>query len=389
MVWNNLPGALRAVRLSAGLDLSAVRLSAGRLAAAGLGLSLGLGLGLIGVSACGGGGTEDSSPSLPSQETQDETIQTDRIRLAVPARDPVWDWSKSMGPVVAWRSTSDIDLDVSSPPNRFAALAGGHVDVAVINSLDVAQLAERTDFDPVIIGKHSTDETFLGVSRASPARDIRDLSGGSIAVDGEFGATLLWGTIAHDLYGLNFHTDSSDFEVTIAEPASLAGLVVSGAVDACVCRPQFSAQYLHDERLRPLYDGRTGARVYLDELAVGPRREPMALALVTSREWYSNNISAVAELVSLWEAVLEDWRLNIEHVVIEYPNLFSVETDEQIDWVIDYIIENDWFHQSAHLDANDARVYLDMTSRMQRIGLISPDARAADIQFVPRQPITS
>lgn len=353
MMWNYLPGVLRTLRLAAVLGLAA-------------------------ASGCGGG-------SSPGSSLSGEQTGPGLVRLAVPARDPAWDWSRSMGAASARGEANDIRLEVSTPPNPFAALAGGHADVAVLNAWDVTELADRTDFDAVIIAKHTTDETFLGVGRASPARDIRDLSGGSIAVDSEFGSTLLWGVIAHDLYGLDLHADSKDFVVTLAESASLADLVVNGDVDACVCRPQFSAQHLQDESLRVLYDGRTGTEVYLDELNIGSEREPMSQALITSREWYSDNSGAAVGLVSLWEAVLGDWALNIENVVVEYPNLFSAQTREQIDWILGYLAENEWFHRSAYLDADDAAAYLELISRMQRIGLVSADASAAEIQFVPRQ----
>lgn len=350
--------------------------------------SLCLVVALVAATACGGGGTQNS-PNPAQNGAQDGLPETSRIRLAVPTRDPVWDWSNSMGPVDEWRGTNSIQLEADSPPNRFAALAGGHVDVAVINAWDVVQLAERTDFDPVIIGKHSTDETFLGVSRNSPARDLRDLSGGSIAVDGEFGSTLIWGVLASELYGLNLHTDSSDFQITIAERASLADLVVSGAVDACICRPQFSVQHLLDERLRRLYDGRTGGEIYLDELGSGPRRAPMTQALVTSREWYDSNPNAVSSVLALWQSVLDNWRLHVRDVVVEFPNRFSVETDDQINWMVDYLAEHDWFLHSTYLDSSDARTYMDLIDRMQRIGLISPDAPAAKIKHVPRETITA
>ena len=170
-------------------------------------------------------------------------------------------------------------IDASSPFDQFSAFAGGHADVVVINALEVPQFVEQSDRDPVVVGRFTTDRSFLAVKRTSNAETLEDLIEARITVDSALGSALLWGVIADALHDLDFRVDSPDFDLVVVESASVSDLVMRGDVDACICLPDFSVSDLADGRLRPLYGGKSAAEIYAGEVmgrtrGAAPSRTP-------------------------------------------------------------------------------------------------------------------
>ena len=124
------------------------------------------------AASCGGGGgstTVTASPDGAAQEASGgPRSEPVRIRLAL-APDPVWQWLKDSGTVMQWEAARNIRIEASSPFDQFSAFAGGHADVVVINALEVPQFVEQSDREPVIVGRFTTDRSFLAVRRTSRA----------------------------------------------------------------------------------------------------------------------------------------------------------------------------------------------------------------------------
>ena len=341
-----------------------------------------IGAGLV-AAACGGGGgstTVTADPGAPAQDAASQQSEPVRIRMAL-APDPVWEWLKDSGTVAEWEATRNIRIEDSSPFDQFSAFAGGHVDVVVINALEVPQFVEQSDREPVIVGRFTTDRSFLGVRRTSRAETLDDLIEARITVDSSLGSALLWGIIADAMHDLEFRIDSPDFDLVVVESASVADLVMRGDVDACICLPDFSVSDLADGRLRPLYGGKSAGEIYATEVMGEPGALPVAEALIVDKQWLAQNRDAVESLLGLWEVGLQNWALQKEQLIANYPHLLSVQTDGEIAWMTDYVKTHDWVLPSVYLTQEDSTIQTGIFARMHSLGLVPDDAREPELDL--------
>ena len=347
----------------------------------GIMLALSLLVVLTVASACGGG-SEGESVNLVAadQFAQDDQPAADavRIRLAL-APDPVWQVMYESDVVTTWESKDNISVSATNPFNPSSALAAGQADAAVINALDVPSSLQNSDRDLLIVGKVSADRSFVAVSRTTQARTLDDLIEKKIAVQGALGSTLIWGLIAHHLHDLEFKVGSPDFELVVTDASSAADLVMRGDVDACVCVPDFTASMLSEGLLRPLYDGQSAGELYAARVLGDPTALPVAEALVVDREWHVQNPNASEALVGMWDHGLRTWATDRANHVRRYPHLLSIQSEEEIAWMIDFLDQHDWIADSAFMTAEDSQRYLDMLARMREIGLVPEDVTDPEI----------
>ena len=335
-----------------------------------------------GVSNLSTGTTVAGVGAAPEQASAAPTV----IRLAL-APDPVWQWIEDSGTRAAWEQTHNVRIEASNAFDQFAAFAGGHADVVVINALDVPKFVEQPGREPVIIGKYTTDRSILAVRRTSRAENLDDLVERRIAVESSLASTLLWGLIAEMRYGLDFSQDSPDFDLVTVEPASIADLVIRGDVDACICTPDFSVPFLANGRLRALYDGKSAAELYTsgggDDAEFGAELGTIADAFVADKTWYTANRQAVDALLGLWEEGLSAWSQSKAQILADYPHHFSVESDAEIAWLADYIEAHDWIMPSVYITDQEAETHKFAFYRLQELGLVPADATAPEINVVP------
>lgn len=342
---------------------------------------------LVAAGCAGGGGggvsnvatatTVAGVGSAPEEASAEPTV----IRLAL-APDPIWQWLEDSGTRAAWEQTHNVRIEASNAFDQFAAFAGGHADVVVINVLDVPKFVEQPERDPVIVGKYTTDRSILAVRRTSRAENLEDLVERRIAVESSLASTLLWGLIAETRYGLDFSADSPDFDLVTVEPASVADLVMRGDVDACICTPDFSVPFLAEGRMRALYDGRSAAEIYLAGLLGGRELGTIADAFVADKAWYDANRPAVDALLGLWEEGLTAWKQNRAQFVADYPHHFSVESDAEIAWLADYVEAHDWIVSSVYITYQEAETHKFAFYRLRDLGLVPADAIAPEINIV-------
>ena len=332
------------------------------------------------AASCGGGGSSTTVAPAAAQEAGSQPSEPVRVRLAL-APDPVWEWLEDSGTVDEWEAARNIRIEASSPFDQFSAFAGGHADVVVINALEVPQFVEQSDRDPVVVGRFTTDRSFLAVKRTSNAETLEDLIEARITVDSALGSALLWGIIADALHDLDFRVDSPDFDLVVVESASVSDLVMRGDVDACICLPDFSVSDLADGRLRPLYGGKSAAEIYAGDVMGEPGALPVADAFIVDKQWLAQNRDAVEALLGLWDVGLQNWALQKQQLVADYPHLLSVQSDEDIAWMTDYVKTHDWVLPSVYLTQEDSEIQTGIFARMQSLGLVPDDAREPELDL--------
>lgn len=331
------------------------------------------------LASCGGGGS-GSQPVPAAQLTEGAPSVPMLIRLSL-APDPVWEWLKDSGTVARWEATHNLRIEASNPFDPFSAFVGGHADVVVINALQVPQFAEQSGLEPIIVGQFTADRSILAVRRTSRAETLGDLVETTITVDSSLGRALLWNLIADSMHDLEFRVGSADFDVMVVEPASVANLLMSGDVDACICLPDLGAAYFADGLLRPLYEGRSAAEIYAEEVVGDPAARPIADALVADQQWLAQNRSAVEALRGLWQVGLEHWATGKEQLIGDYPHLFSVQTAEEIDWLRTHVNEHDWVLPSVYLTQENSIIQEGVFAWMRSTELVPDDASAPQLDL--------
>ena len=323
------------------------------------------------LASCGG--SSSGAVQQTAAGTSGQAARPVAIRLAL-APDPVWEWLEDSGMVARAQVTHNIRIEASNPFDPFSAFAGGHADVVVINALEVPQFAEQSGLEPVVFGQFTADRSILAVKRTSRAETLDDLVETTITVDSSLGRTLLWDLIADSVHDLEFRAGSPDFDVKVVEPASVVQLVMSGDVDACICLPDLSASYFAEGLLRPLYGGRSAAEVYAEEVIGDPASRPIADALVADKQWLAQNRDAAGALLELWQTGLEHWATAKGQLIVDYPHLFSVQTDEEIEWLSRRVNEHDWVVPSVYLTQENAAIQDGVFAWMHSAGLVPEDA---------------
>ncbi len=344
------------------------------------------------ASACAGGGgagvanvatgtTVAGVGAGPDRVPTETTV----IRLALPP-DPVWQWLEDSGTRAAWERDHNIRIDVSHPFDQFAAFAGGHADVVVINVLDVPKFVSQPGLEPVILGKYTTDRSILAVPRGSQAETLEDLVDRRIAVESSIASSLLWALVADIFYALDFSEGSADFDLVTVEPASVADLVIRGDVDACICTPDYSVPLLVSGRLRALYDGMSASQRYTIAIfggqGFGGESGTIADAFVAGAAWNAANTEAADALLSLWEEGLAAWRQHKGQIVADYRHLFSVESEVEVAWLTDYVEEHDWFVPSVYISHQEAETHRFAFDRLRDMGLVPEQATVPEINIV-------
>jgi ABC-type nitrate/sulfonate/bicarbonate transport system substrate-binding protein len=289
--------------------------------------------------ACGDDGGDGGG------DTGDEGV----IRFTF-APDPVWDYLKDSGIREEMENESGIRILEQSTWDEFGIYAGGHADVVSIGSFEVPLLEEETGRPATVFGKYNIDRSILVVPAGSDVQTLEDLQGGKIAVWDSVSSTVIWGILANELYGLDFRTGGGDFELVVADITNTAALAADGEVDGALILPDFSVPQLLNDEVRVLYDGRTAADLY-GEVAGAPGHEgPMINIFMAPTDWYDSHPDEVAFFLSLWDRGIQEWQANQDTIIESYPQHFAVETEEEIQFMKDYLAAHDWFVESLYLD---------------------------------------
>lgn len=327
--------------------------------------------------ATGCGSSSDAGRSATEAAGSASPVLT-RIALAP---DPVWEGMNNSGIIEAWEESGNVRVEASNPFDPFSAFVGGHADMVLVNALELPRVVEQSEREPVIVAKVATDRSFLAVNRTSSVNDFDDLIEARIAIDSSMTSTLLWGVISESLHGLDFRLDGADFDLVVVDATRVVDLVLRGDVDACICVPDFSAAALAERRLKPLYGGRSAAEIYAEDVVGDPARRPVADVLVVDAQWYSQNPGAVESLLGMWDEGLRAWHSDRERYLEEYPHLLSIQTDEEISWMTEYLRARDWVSASAYLTSDDQAAYSEIFARLQRLGLLTADAEEPEMKI--------
>ncbi len=322
------------------------------------------------VAACGG----DSSDTTAGEDGEPSTGPANVIRFTF-APDPVWDYINDTGIKEQMETESGVRVIAQVTWDEFGIYAGGFADVVSVGDFEVPTLDKETGQTSVIFGKYNIDRSVIAVPASdTTSQTLVDLVGKKIAVWDSVSSTLIWGVIVKQLHDLDFRTGGGDFELVQVDITNTGPVAAAEDVDGAVVLPDFAVNELMTGQLRVLYDGRTSAEVYAQEIVGDPNYEgPMINVFLAREDWYNEHKSEVQFFLELWQAGIDAWQANKAEIIASYPQHFAVETDEQLAFMQDWLTRHDWFVKTVYLDQTWIDASKPLFDVMRENGFMSSD----------------
>jgi ABC-type nitrate/sulfonate/bicarbonate transport system substrate-binding protein len=293
------------------------------------------------AAACASGAANDAADDTTDRQ-QPENSGAEIIRFAF-APDPVWDYLKDTGTLAAWESEHNVRVVDTSTWDEFTYFAGGHGDIISTASYELPLLERETKTKTVTFGKYNHVRNVPLTRSDSGYETFADLpDGAKVAASSAVGATVVWGMLVEKLHGRTLASGTGDFELVVADNALMAELVRNGEVEVCICDPETAARPLRTGELTVMYEGRTPQDLYR-EITGHDHFGLMSNMFTATEAWYEKNPDLAVAFAELWQQGLNLWNSNLEEIVSIYPQHFAVESEEDVQFVTDYLKEKDWF----------------------------------------------
>lgn len=308
---------------------------------------------LLLAAACGGG-AETTAPeqadgsAAPGAAPQREGSSV--IRFAF-APDPVMDYLIDTGTLAEFEEAWGVRLEMTSSWDEFAFFAGGHGDIVSMSTLDIPLLQQETGVEVVGFGKYNHTRLIIGTKCDSGYETMEDLVGKRFGVGNPVTTERLVGTIVNTLHeGITFSLDGGDYEIVYNDHPVLPELIARGEIDAAYMIPEFGVPYLRSGEICGLYEDRAAFELYRDLLLDGEHEGLESNLFVAEKEWFENHPYEVQFFMALWEEGVNLWYRDHTEIVGLYPQHFSVESEEDISYIDEWIQDHQFIADTVYLD---------------------------------------
>jgi ABC-type nitrate/sulfonate/bicarbonate transport system substrate-binding protein len=153
----------------------------------------------------------------------------------------------------------------------------------------------------------------------------------------------------------------------------MAEHVDRGEVEAALVIPEAAIGLLRQERLRVLYDNQLPHQIY-GSICNCQHLGVMGNLFTATEEWYEDHEDEAKAFLALWEDGIQLWRANQAQIISDFPQHFSVESDEDITAMQDYLSAHDWFVDSVYLDQTWIDQETGLYDSMKSTGFMEADA---------------
>jgi hypothetical protein len=162
--------------------------------------------------------------------------------------------------------------------------------------------------------------------------------------------TIVWSVIADQLHDIDYRVGEGRFNIVVQDHFVMPELILRGECTVAAPITEAAASLLRQGDLEIMYDGKAPWQIYQD-ICECEHKGIMSNLFVATEEWYDSHPEEAAAFLELWERGLQLWNDNKEEIVGLYPQHFSVETEEDIDWMVDFMnSENDFFADTVYMD---------------------------------------
>ncbi|MFY1632428.1 ABC transporter substrate-binding protein [Solwaraspora sp. WMMB335] len=298
---------------------------------------------------------------------------SDPIRFAF-APDPVWDYLLQTGAMTEWEQSEGLRIETSSTWDEFAFFAGGHGDIVSTATYELPLLEQQTGIKTVTFGKYNLLR-ITPITRAdAPYQTLADIPKGSrIAVPSSVASTLVWGMFARELHDLDFRVGGGDFDLIVEDHFVMAEHVDRGEVEAALVIPEAAISLLRQDRLRVMYGNQLPYEIY-GGICSCQHQGVMGNLFTATEQWYDSHEDQARAFLALWERGIDLWRENQAEIIRSFPQHFSVEAEEDIEAMQEYLAAHDWFAESVYLDQGWIDVETGIYDQMKSTGFMESDA---------------
>lgn len=332
----------------------------------GIWLAIAAVLGLL-LAACGGSTETGGDAGSEGGEEADDGERS-VIRFAF-APDPVWDYLNDSGEIVTWEEEYNTRIVTSSTWDEFTYFAGGHGDIVSIGTQEIPVLEGETNIKTVTFGKYNFQRSPMMTRADTGYETLDDIPRGSnICVSSPVSNTTFWTVAMNELHGIDYRVGGGDYELIVNDHFVNPENLMRGDCEAAVIIPEAAAPWLRRGDLVLMYDGQMPFQMFKDFPGV-ETDEPHVLSnlFTATEEYYDAHPEEVSAFLALWERGLELWEQNREEIIETYPQHFSVEEEEDVQWITEFMSgEGDWFVDSVYLDEEwieaETQIYDFMTS---------------------------
>jgi hypothetical protein len=292
---------------------------------------------------CGGGGSADGEDGGQV------------IRFAF-APEAVWDLMDDAGVIAEWEKKNNVTIETSTTWDEFTYFAGGHGDIVSMATWETPVLEQETGIETVTFGKYNYLRVPMLRRAGDPYETLADIPKGSkICVSGPTSNTAFWGMLAQEVHGLDYRVGGGDFDLLVNDHFVNPTNLLRGDCEAAAIIPEAAIPQLRTGELEIMYGGEMPFQLY-DQFAPKADGEKHVLGnnFVATKEWFDANEDLAVKFLELWQTGVEMWQDQKAETVRKYPQHFSVESDEDVEYMIDFISgENDWFVDNVYLDSEE------------------------------------
>lgn len=274
------------------------------------------------------------------------------IRFAF-APDPVWDYLNDTGAVVEWEEEHNARIVTSSTWDEFTYFAGGHGDIVSMGTQEIPVLEEETGIKTVTFGKYNFQRVPLWRRADDSYETLEDIPEGStICVNSPVSNTGFWTVAAQELHGLDFRVGGGDFNLIVNDHFVNPTNLLRGDCEAATFIPEAAVPLMREGEIEMMYD-QLPFQLYTTFSGVDDgEKHVMSNLFTATEEWYDEHQEEAAAFLELWQTGIELWQENQAEIISQYPQHFSVEEDEDVEFLQEFMSDpdNDWFVDSVYLD---------------------------------------
>lgn len=297
----------------------------------------------LALAGCGGG------------ETASGDEDGEVIRFAF-APDPVWDLMADAGVIKEWEEENGVRIETSTTWDEFTYFAGGHGDIVSMSTQETPVLEAETDIKTVTFGKYNYQRVPLLRRAGDPYETLEDVPKGSkICVSGPTSNTAFWTVLAQEMHGLDYRVGGGDFELVVNDHFVNPTNLLRGDCEVAAVIPEAAVPQLRKGELEIMYGGKLPFQLY-DEFAPESDGELHVLGnnFTATEEWFNENEDLAVKFLELWQTGIDMWKDSKPETVAKYPQHFSVESEEDIAFMTEFVSgDNDWFVDSPFLESDE------------------------------------
>ena len=156
--------------------------------------------------------------------------------------------------------------------------------------------------------------------------------------------------------------------------------LLRGDCEAAAIIPEAAVPQMRKGELEMMYDGKSPFQLY-KEFAPNPDglNHVSGNNFVATQEWYDANPELAAKFLDLWQQGVDQWREQKADIIRKYPQHFSVESEEDINYLIDYMSgDADWFVDKVAMDEEWINNETELWELMKHLNPDNPNYLAAD-----------